>query len=129
MVETCQRCARQRRILNRLFEIVAVVLILMLACFLLPPMAKEREPAARMTAMHHLKQLGIAKHAYADPCHRSLFPFGRRHRYHRWQASRESHRVPRRPARSRHVKGHQPSRWTARSLRLIRQRHNAASQL
>jgi len=67
MVETCQRCTRQRKILNRLFEVVAVALILiMLGYLFLPPLAKVREPAARMTAMNHLKQLGIALHTYND---------------------------------------------------------------
>jgi hypothetical protein len=67
MIETCQRCTRQRKILKRSFEIVAVVLILVMLYYLvIPSVAKVRYPSERMKISNDLKQIGIAMHSYHD---------------------------------------------------------------
>ncbi len=67
MVETCQRCTWQRKILKRLFEIGAVILTLVMLVYLvIPTVSRVRYPAERMTMSNDLKQLALALHSYHD---------------------------------------------------------------
>jgi len=62
----CPVCVRRRRWRNRLGNLGFIAGIVLVVYWILPPIARVREPAARMASSNNLKQMALAMHNYED---------------------------------------------------------------
>ena len=62
----CPVCVRWRKWMKRLGNFAMIGVILFIVYWIMPPIARVREPAARMSGRNNLKELAIGMHNYDD---------------------------------------------------------------
>lgn len=69
MMETpapCPVCVRRQKWMKRLVNLAVVGFALYVVHLIMPPFAKVRVAAARMTSSNNLKQMTVAMHTYDE---------------------------------------------------------------